>query len=103
MKKYILKAAVLIETVIITVLATVLFMPKEKPRLSEMSWEEKIAFLDENGVDYKSYEKYAVERIADCERNPYCTEIAVDNPELYTVTESVRQAVNKYYGKDIGE
>lgn len=102
MKKYILKAVVLIETVIITVLATVLFMPKEKPRLSELSWEEKIAFLDENGVDCKSYENFAVERIADYERNPYYT-IVAENPELYTVAESVRQAVNKYYGKDIGE
>ncbi len=103
MKKYILKAVILIETVVITVLATVLFMPKEKPKLSEMSWEEKIAFLDENGIEYGSLEKFAVNVISECEKNPYYAGPVMDYTGYYTITDGVRQAVNKYYGRDIGE
>lgn len=87
----------IVELVIIAVLATMFFMPKQKPTLSEMRYEKQVDFLKDNGVEEDEL-FFAVKCIEWCEENPYFEPIGFSNPQLYPIVEKVRKAVNKYYG-----
>lgn len=99
MRSRVLLIVSIVELVIIAVLATVFFLPKEKQKLSEMRYEKQVEFLKESGVEEEDhYLQFAIRCISECEANPYFVPTAYSNPQIYRIAEKVRKAVNEYYG-----
>ncbi len=96
MRSRVLLIVSIVELVIIAVLATVFFQPKEKQKLSEMRYEKQVEFLKENGVEEGDLQ-FAIMCISECEANPYYVP-AVSSTRLFPIAEKVRKAVNEYYG-----
>ncbi len=86
----------IVELVLIAVLATLFFSPKEKPQLSQMRYEKQMEFLNENGIEEDEM-PFAIKCIAECEKNPYYVP-AMSSPQVFPIAEKVRKAVNNYYG-----
>lgn len=104
MKKCLPVITVVIETVVILLLAVLLLNPAEKKDLSQLSEEKQIEYLHSEGVNFdEEYNAYALMMIKNYERNPEY-EIDVFLPYYLkfpeTTTLAIRDAVNKYYGRD---
>ncbi len=77
-----------------------------KPILSELPPEEQCAYLEEAGVDLTGYfnwensEDFIIETIRQAETYPIAVGMAYSNPGTVTFCQEVRDAVNRYYGRE---
>ena len=77
-----------------------------KPILSELPPEEQCAYLEEAGVDLTGYfnwedsEEFIIETIRQAETYPIAVGMAYSNPGTVTFCQEVRDAVNRYYGRE---
>lgn len=104
MKKYLPVITVTIETVVILLLAVLLLNPAEKKDLSQLSETKQIEYLHSEGVNFdEECNAYALIMIKNYERNPEY-EVDVFPPSYLefpkTTTLAIRDAVNKYYGRN---
>lgn len=99
MRSRVLLIISIVEFVIIAVLAIAFFMPKQKPKLSKMTYEKQVDFLKENGVEEDEM-SFAVECIAKCEENPDYVPFVMSDLRYYEIAEKVRNAVNNYYERN---
>lgn len=77
-----------------------------KPILSELPPEEQYAYLEEAGVNLSGYfnwengEDFIIETIRQAETYPIVVGMAYSNPGTVTFCQEVRDAVNRYYGRE---
>ncbi len=70
---------------------------KDNTVLSELSEDEQLAFLQEQGIDIPSiYSDFIISWITIVEEDPDFV-LAITNPVLYRIGEDVRTVVNEYY------
>lgn len=103
-RHFFLLITVIAETVLILLLAVLLWNPAEKKDLSQLPQEKQIAYLHSEGIQFsEEYNAYALIMIKNCERDPdYESDVSIyqdvvggTKPEL----SDIRSAVNKYYGR----
>lgn len=92
-------------SVLVVLVLNVKVQPSEKPKLSEMSYEEQDRILRELGAEFpEGHSEFVARIITVLEENPnYPAGMGFSNPGTVVFAWRIQEAVNKYYNIELSQ